>query len=131
MKNILLLLCLCVTIISCKKNGVQVKGLVGTWEVTQQSDNVPGAAFTNLPPGEGNLLALYSDSTYIKYVKFKISETGPYRTVKKGIVVSNTTYDAIYYDNNSFADYYIFNGNELTIGNIFANGFIKKYERRN
>lgn len=131
MKNILFFLFLALTILSCKKNGVQPKGYAGTWEMTQISENVPGAPITNLTLGEGDLLELYADSsTYIKYVGFKISEKGPYRIEKNGVTFSNNTYDAIYYDNNTFADYIVLNGNELTIGNTFPNGYIRKYERR-
>ncbi len=131
MKNILLILCLSLAIISCKKNGVQPKGLAGTWEMTQQSNNTTTAIITTYPHGEGNILQLLSDSTYKKFVKFKQSEEGPYRIVKKGVVVSGTAYDAIYYDNNSFAYYLVLTENELTIGNTSPNGFIWKYERRN
>ena len=78
-----------------------------------------------------NILILNADSTYKRFVKFQQSSEGPYRIVKKGVNWANTTYDAIYFDNNTHADFIIFNENELTIGNTFNNGVTTLYERRN
>ena len=130
MKKILFIVFLSLTIISCKKNGVQPKGIVGTWEMKQQSGTITGGT-TTYPPGEGNILVLNADSTYKKFVKYKQSTEGPYRIVKQGIKGVNTTYDAIYFDNSTIADYIILNGNELTIGNTYPDGIITLYERRN
>ena len=74
---------------------------------------------------------LNPDSTYKRFVKFKQSSEGPYRIIKNGINWANTTYDAIYFDNNTRADFIILNGNELTIGNTFPDGVTTLYERRN
>ena len=130
MKNILLILCFCLIFIGCKKNGVQPKGIVGTWEIKQQSGVISGTT-TTYPAGEGNVLMLNADSTYKRFVKFQQSSEGAYRVVKNGVNWANTTYDAIYFDGNIRADFIIFNGNELTIGNTFPDGVTTLYERRN
>ena len=130
MKNFLLVVCLALTIVSCKKNGVQPKGYIGTWEMLQQTGTITGAT-TNFSTGEGNLLVLNLDSTYQKFVKFNQASKGTYRIVKNGVNWANTTYDAIYFDSNTRADFIILNGNELTIGNTFPDGVTTLYERRN
>ena len=130
MKNFLLVVCLSLTIVSCKKNGVQPKGYIGTWEMLQQTGTITGAT-TNFSTGEGNLLVLNLDSTYQRFVKFNQAIKGTYRIVKSGVNWTNTTYDAIYFDSNTRADFIILNGNELTIGNTVPDGVTTLYERRN
>jgi hypothetical protein len=130
MKNLLYIICLSLTIVSCKKNGVQPKGYVGTWEMLQQTGTITGAT-TTFPAGEGNMLILNLDSTYQRFSKFQFVSKGPYHIVKNGVNWANKTYDAIYFDNNIRADFIILNGNELTIGNTFPDGVTTLYERRN
>ena len=130
MKNVLFILFLALTIISCKKNGVQPKGYIGTWELLQQTGTITGAT-TTFPAGEGNILILNQDSTYQRFSQFQNTSMGPYKIVKNGVNWSNNTYDAIYFDGNTHADFIILNGNQLTIGNTFPDGVTKLYERRN
>ena len=129
MKNFIYIICLSLIILSCNKNGVQPKGYIGTWEIKQQSGTITGGT-TIYPTGEGNILMLNADSTYQRFVKFKQSSKGPYHIVKNGVTWANNTYDAIYFDGNTRADFIILNGNELTIGNTFPDGVTTTYERR-
>ncbi|GAB2971458.1 hypothetical protein GCM10027049_01260 [Mucilaginibacter puniceus] len=130
MKNILFIFLLSLTIIGCKKNGVQPKGYVGTWEMLQQSGTITGAT-TTFPTGEGNLLVLNLDSTYQRYSKFQFISKGTFKIVKNGVNWANNTYDALYFDQNTHADFIFIDGNQLTIGNTFPDGVITLYERRN
>ncbi len=130
MKNFLYILCLSLIIVNCKKNGVQPKGYLGTWELKQQTGGISGTT-TTFPSGEGHLLLLNTDSTYQRYSDFQHSEKGKFKIVKNGATWANKTYDAIYFDNRTPADFILLNGNELTIGNTFPDGVTSVYERRN
>ncbi len=129
MKNFIYIICLSLIILSCNKNGVQPKGYIGTWEMKQQSGTITGGT-TTYPPGEGNILMLNADSTYQRFVKFNQASKGPYHIVKNGVNWASKTYDAIYFDGNTRADFVILNGDGLTIGNTFPDGVTTLYERR-
>lgn len=130
MKNILFILFLSLTIISCKKNGVQPKGYLGTWELKQETGTIAGTT-TTYPSGEGHLLLLNTDSTYQQFSDFQHSVKGTFKIIKNGVSWANNTYDAIYFDGNTPPDFIILNGNQLTIGNTFPDGVTTLYERRN
>ena len=130
MKNLLYILCLSLIIISCKKNGVQPKGYIGTWELLQQTGTITGNT-TTFPTGEGHLLILNTDSTYQQYTDYQHSVKGTFKIIKNGVNWASNTYDAIYFDGITKADFIILNGNQLTIGNTFPDGVTKLYERRN
>jgi len=130
MKNLLFILFLSLAIISCKKNGVQPKSYIGTWELLQQTGTITGAT-TTFPTGEGRLLVFNIDSTYQQYIDYQHSVKGTFKIVKNGVSWASNTYDAIYFDGNARADFIILNGNQLTIGNTFPDGVTKLYERRN
>jgi hypothetical protein len=130
MKNVLFILCLTLTIVSCKKNGVLPKGYIGTWELLQQTDAITGNT-TTFNTGEGHLLLLNTDSTYQRYTDYQHSVKGTFKIIKNGVYRANKTYDAIYFDNKTPADFILLNGNELTIGNTFPGGVTTLYERRN
>ena len=129
MKKTLFIICLSFIILSCKKNGVQPKGYIGTWEMIQTSGTIAGTTAT-YPKNEGNLLILNPDSTYIKFVKFQQSTQGRYHVVKNGVYWNNNTYDGIFFDGNTRADFAILKENELTIGNTIPDGITTLYERR-
>ncbi len=130
MKNILYIFCLLLIVIGCKKNGVQPKGYLGTWELKQETGTIAGTTKT-YPSGEGHLLLLNTDSTYQSFSDFQHSVKGTFKIVKNGVTWAGKTYDAIYFDNKTPADYIILNGYELTIGNTFPDGVTSVYERRN
>lgn len=130
MKKFIYILGIFLIIAGCKKNGVQPKGYAGTWELKQKSGGIAGTTIT-YPSNEGNILMLNADSTYKRFVKYQQSSEGPYHIVKNGVNWANKTYDGIYFNTDTRADFIILNGNELTIGNTFPDGVTLLYERRN
>jgi len=130
MKKFIYIISILLIIAGCKKNGVQPKGYLGTWELIQQTGTITRNT-TTFPTGEGNILVLNIDSTYQRFSKFKNTSEGPFKIVKNSVNWVNKTYDAIYFDNKTPADFILLNGNELTIGNTFPDGVTSLYERRN
>ena len=109
---------------------MQPKGYIGTWEILQQTGTITGNT-TTFPTGEGHLLIFNTDSTYQQYTDYQHSVKGTFKIIKNGVKWASNTYDAIYFDGNTQADFIVLNGNQLTIGNTFPDGVTKLYERRN
>jgi hypothetical protein len=120
MKAFILIAIVIVCIVSCKKgNDVSPNvspAFFGKWEVKRTYGGFIIPPDSVYKPGNGNILQLNSDFTYIHYVNNIQNAQGMYHIVKNGYMLNQTTYDEIYFDNDtSFKSVISLNNDILTI----------------
>src|SRR5689334_458938 len=71
------------TMTACKKDNDPVKDYEGVWELAETSSMMPTHIYD---PGNGNLLSINSDGSYVYSKNDSVTETGNYRVVKDNSV---------------------------------------------
>jgi hypothetical protein len=134
MKAFVLTAMVIVSIASCKK-GSDVSSNVsaaffGKWEVKRTYGGFIIPPDSVYKPGNGNILQLNSDYTYIHYANNIQNAKGLYYIVKNGYMLNQTIYDEIYFDNDaSFKSVISLNNGILTIRPLIPDISTTDYQR--
>lgn len=117
MKAFILTVIVIVCMVACKKGSNPVSPVFfGKWEVKRTYGGFIIPPDSVYKPGNGNILQLNVDYTYIHYVNNKQNAQGIYSIVKNGYMLNQTTYDEIYFDNDtSFKSLITLNNGILTL----------------
>jgi hypothetical protein len=95
---------------SCKKKNSPVplsSGLFGSWEVRRVYNGNILPADSLYKPGNGNIVQLNADSTYVKYIQHKYSSKGVYHTRINLMSMLAMNNERLYFDNDtSFNSWY-------------------------
>jgi hypothetical protein len=117
MKKFIIISCIFLIAAGCKKSGTvgpKSNIIFGKWELRSQ---IGGWVTTiTYQPGNGNILKLNSDYTYIFYKQSQITTQGTFQIVKK-----NHALDSIYY-NHANGDVIQLKNDTLIIGTSIADG---------
>jgi hypothetical protein len=110
-------------LISCKKKNNPVplsSGLFGSWEIRRVYNGNILPADSIYKPGNGDILRLNPDSTYIKYNQNKFSSTGVFHTRVNLLSMTQMANERLYFDNDtSFSYLVVLNGGMLTLKPLF------------
>ncbi|CAN5256012.1 hypothetical protein BH09BAC6_BH09BAC6_32250 [soil metagenome] len=115
MKTFILIVLAFVCMASCKKSSPLSPGVFGKWEVRRvYNGNIypPDSLFK---PGNGNVLQLNADSTYIRHEYLYGSATGVFHIRKNGYKIDQKLYDVMYFGTDTFYKTVIrLNGDRMT-----------------
>ncbi|MDR3695819.1 hypothetical protein [Mucilaginibacter sp.] len=103
---------------SCKKNTPVPlnSGLFGSWEVRRVYNGNILPADSIYKPGNGNIVRLNADSTYVKYVQHKYSSKGVYHTRINLMSMLAMSNERLYFDNDTSFNYLVMlNGDLMTL----------------
>ena len=110
-------------LISCKKKNEPVplsSGLFGSWEVRRVYNGNILPADSIYKPGNGNILQLNADSTYVRYIQHKFSSKGVFHTrinLMSALAMPN---ERLYFDNDTSFNYLVMlNGDLMTLKPLF------------
>jgi hypothetical protein len=131
MKRLLLIICLAVITMGCKKSGnPKPQGVVGKWELSLEVGGIAGIT-NHYAPGNGNILLLNSNNTYQRYKQGALIYQGTYQVVKSSITVSTSIFDGIFFDHNTVGEVIDLQGDALTIGIDYNDQIASSYIRNN
>jgi len=109
-------------LISCKKKNEPMpdSGLFGKWEVRRVYNGNILPADSIYKPGNGNILQLNADSTYVRYIQHKFSSKGVFHTrinLMSALAMPN---ERLYFDNDTSFNYLVMlNGDLMTLKPLF------------
>jgi hypothetical protein len=119
MKAFILIAIAAICLISCKKKSNPMplsNGLFGSWEVRRVYNGNILPADSIYKPGNGDILRLNSDSTYIKYSQNKPSSNGIFHTRINLLSMTQMPNERLYFDNDTSFNYLvILNDGKLTL----------------
>ena len=108
---------------SCKKKNTPVPlsgGLFGSWEVRRVYNGNILPADSIYKPGNGNIVRLNADSTYVKYVQHKFSLKGVFHTRINLMSMLAMKDERLYFDNDTSFNYMVLvNGDLMTLKPLF------------
>ena len=123
MKAFILVAIAVVCLVSCKKKNNPVPlsgGLFGSWEIRRVYNGNIVPADSIYKPGNGDILRLNPDSTYIKYSQNKFSSTGVFHTRVNLMSTTQMTNERLYFDNDTSFSYQVtLNAGMLTLKPLF------------
>lgn len=104
---------------SCKKKNSPVplgSGLFGSWEMRRVYNGNILPADSIYKPGNGNIVRLNADSTYVKYGQHKYSSKGVYHTRVNLMSMLAMSNERLYFDNDTSFNYLLMlNGDLMTL----------------
>jgi len=128
MKKIFLLALIVICYLpACKKSEPVSPGLFGKWELRRRYGGLAGMD-SIYKAGNGYIIQFNSDSTYSRYVKRKLANTGTFHINTSTNPQANSV-DEIYFDNAPYGDPFMLNGTKMTIGTVIADGIAADYEK--
>jgi hypothetical protein len=132
MKKLVVIAILSVVVHSgCKKGQQNPKstGLIATWELRSEIGGIAGT-HNVYQPGTGNILQLNADSTFASYRQFKLVSEGGFGIIKSAVLMGQTKYDLIFFNNNMASGAIQLKGDTLIIGMDFDDGIASTYVRK-
>ena len=121
----LLILLVIISLAACKKV-VVTPGLIGKWELRSKVGSIIGfdSVFT---AGNGRVLELKGDSTYLQYNKGQLLLQGKFHIAKTDYPQVNSL--SITFDNSDFQQYLNLTGTTLQIGMDANDGVETHYQK--
>jgi hypothetical protein len=127
-RTFLLIIVAACCLVACRKSENIAPNLNGKWELRSYRGGYQGVDST-LAAGNGTIYQFNNDHTYNFFYKGALNAQGTYQYKKNGYTDGGTTtYDEIVFDNTGGV-MVVLNGNNLTIGNTWADGLAYNYQK--
>ena len=129
MKILIVVVMVCFTMSSCKKEKQTLPGLVGKWELRRMYGGF-GYRDSTYAPGNGNIYQFNRDSTYKRLENGNLTEAGFFHIKKNGYSAGGSEFDgAILFNNGAYGDAIALKDNKLTLGTTVTDGIASDYEK--
>lgn len=127
MRKYLFILITLAVFASCKKSAnTPSPGLFGKWEVRHRMGCILGFDST-FNTGNGQILQLRSDSSYLQYKKGRLLAQGKFHIRTIDYPQNNTP--AIFFDDSNYGNLMILSGDKLQLGADFDDGVETDYQK--
>lgn len=119
-----------VCMLACKKPQPLSPYLFGKWEVRRTYGGFIIPSDSTYKPGNGNIMQFNSDSTYAAYQHNNLVSKGVFHVTTNAFKNGTTTYDEIYFDNDSTGrSLIILSGDILTLKPLIPDISLTDYQK--